>query len=167
MEFETMKTNKKIFLTLALVAACCTQTAHGMDYVNRGVSTAKNYWKPVAGTVAVVGVCYWLWSHNTTKNEDITKLRENAKDLFLEHMYTYINAIYKTQNEQEKKRQKDNLNTLFYDQTPETRSLILNNNNQFLYQNTRMGGSTTTIKNLICSWHEKEKVIIINPHRNK
>lgn len=62
MEVTIMKTNKKVFLALTLVGACCVQLTHGMDYVKRGLSKAQEQYKPIAGTVAILGLGYWVYS---------------------------------------------------------------------------------------------------------
>ena len=68
-----MKKTTTPFMSLAVIAVCLTCPAQAMSpakslqTVSKVFDTINTYWKPVAGTVTVVGAGYWLWSYYNQK----------------------------------------------------------------------------------------------------
>ena len=65
-----MKKTIQLALISALSLMIAAQPAYGMQYVNKSVESAKRYWKPLAGTVAVVGLGYGLWTIYANKKAE-------------------------------------------------------------------------------------------------
>lgn len=96
-----MKTNKNLLLTLALTAACCAQSAHGMSpaqslqSVSAVANTVQKYWKPVVAVGLLAGAGYWLWStygQDTPREEKIVAEFKELKSL-LKFEMTSFSAI--------------------------------------------------------------------------
>lgn len=115
MEIETMKIQKTFFV-VALTAACGMQPMFGVQtasttvkVLDATVQTTQKYWKPVAATVAVVGLGCWLWSQYGQERQENNKkpitVAEGFKDLksLLEFDLTPLDTIKNCIAEFEKK----------------------------------------------------------------
>lgn len=183
-----MKLQKNVLLTLMLAVACCAQPLRCMnaqkslENVSYTLHKVQTYWKPVVGTIAVVGLSYWLWSKYNASSFDFTDTRANLSDIivetsedlvetktpiptilhFLAHLQLKAQEINDTEDTKEMRKLYQSADTLVYTEINDQarKDILLYNNKQLLRDSKDRNNNLRHLSAKINDWYRNAKLLV-------